>query len=532
MKKTCTITALAFVLASLFWAKSSLAASAVPTVSTTAGLLRGVSEGGVDRFMGVPFAIPPTGPQRWMPAAPPDAWHGIRDARIGHEGCVADLSADGPARDNEDCLYLNVWRPAGALENAHLPVVVFFHGGGNTSGETDIYDGARMARAAHAIVVMPAYRYGIMGFLALPDGPDGSLALGDQIAALKWAQANAARFGGDPAHVLLAGESAGAADVCDLLVSPGARGLFQASIMQSTFCRPRPTLETAQAMGRMVAHEVGCDDPGTALRCLRSKPVSALKTAWDRVWTTSEIALPDKSRVPRPLFPVTPVGSALLPRAPMAAIAAGDIAPGPVVIGYDEDELRGFFAGMYPMSSDRFAAIIARDYGPIRQDLDRLYPTAGREPLYVLAAIRSDQMIICPSYQFADAVSKIRPTAMYEFGDRRAPPFRSLALSLPRPPGFDGGASHTSELPYLFGYRARSRNLTPEQDILADRMAQVWVSLVHEPGRWPPYDARTHAVLWISLPGDHSIGPRTTRYAAHHCDFWAQHTDIPNRLFP
>ncbi len=129
---------------------------------------------------------------------------------------------------SEDCLYLNIWRPANRHDD--LPVIVFVHGGSNVSGYTadPVYDGAALAKAAHAVVVTVNYRLGIFGFLNLPQlksGVDpsedsGNFALLDIIKALKFVRHNIERFGGDPHRVTLMGQSAGAIDVYALLTSP------------------------------------------------------------------------------------------------------------------------------------------------------------------------------------------------------------------------------------------------------------------------------------------------------------------------
>jgi carboxylesterase type B len=157
--------------------------------------------------------------------------------------------------------------------------------------------------------------------------------------------------------------------------------------------------------------------------------------------------------------------------------------PVPVLVGYDRDELRSFLSREYPLAPARFNEIVERAYGAAADSVRSEYPlSAGTDPLYTLAAIRSDQMIACPSFLTADALAKHGPVSTFEFADRTAPPFRGLALRHPDPEGFEQGAGHTSELQYLFGYKAVAGQLTAGQVALADRMtkalAGIWPSAV------------------------------------------------------
>ena len=195
-------------------------------VETAGGALRG-EDGGVRRFLGIPYAAPPVGALRWRPPQPATPWAGLRDAtRFGHDAPQDSARPYRGADFAEDCLTLNVWSPAGA---ERLPVLVWLHGGGFTggSGSDPRCDGAALA-ARGAVVVTVNYRLGLLGFLAHPglaaeDGSSGNYGLLDQMAALGWVQRNIAAFGGDPARVTLVGVSAGgsaAALMLTALTSP------------------------------------------------------------------------------------------------------------------------------------------------------------------------------------------------------------------------------------------------------------------------------------------------------------------------
>ena len=220
---------------------------------TTAGKIEGVDDSahsGTWSWKGVPFAKPPVGALRWRAPVEPEAWSGIRPAAKFGNACLQLGRLFGPGENNtydatigttlgqpvgsEDCLYVNVWRPA--TTEAKLPVLLFVHGGSNISGYTadPLYDGAALAKAANAVVITTNYRLGLLGFLNVPQlrpggtaGDDsGNFALLDILAALRYIQANAAAFGGDAGNVTLSGESAGATNLLALMTSPMAKGLF------------------------------------------------------------------------------------------------------------------------------------------------------------------------------------------------------------------------------------------------------------------------------------------------------------------
>ena len=223
-------------------------AQKVTAVHTLSGDLVGTRAGDVRIFLGVPFAAPPVGDLRWKLPQPvrPSATPLAAD-RLG-ASCMQKLSRSKlPWTDafmvqneaSEDCLYLNVWAPA-KVSMPH-PVLVFLHGGGFVEGSGGIasYDGTELAKRG-LVVVTVNYRMGVFGYLASsalqkesPQHSAGNYAMGDQIAALQWVHDNIAALGGDPRRVTVAGQSAGAESVAELLASPAAKGLFQRAVMNS-----------------------------------------------------------------------------------------------------------------------------------------------------------------------------------------------------------------------------------------------------------------------------------------------------------
>ena len=179
--------------------------TASPTINTEAGPVTGVPlANGAWVFRGIPYAAPPIGPLRWRPPTPPAHWSAVRPLSEFGPACIQPKSlptsiyADDPVRMGEDCLYLNVWKPA---DVGAAPVMVWIHGGALNSGSSAsrLFDGEHLAQRG-VVVVSVNYRLGILGFLAHPqlseESPQhvsGNYGLLDQIAALKWVKANIKR---------------------------------------------------------------------------------------------------------------------------------------------------------------------------------------------------------------------------------------------------------------------------------------------------------------------------------------------------
>jgi para-nitrobenzyl esterase len=200
-------------------------------------------------WMGLPYAAPPTGPLRWRAPQPAGRWTGVREALSPGAPCVqyaSPLGGIGTAPANtpvghEDCLYANVYAPADATPTSRLPVMVWIHGGGNTIGAGDLYDGGNLAATRGVVVVTLNHRLGPFGWFrhaALREGSSdversGNFATLDLVRALEWVRDTIPAFGGDPERVTLFGESAGGTNTLTLLLAPQARGLFHRAVVQS-----------------------------------------------------------------------------------------------------------------------------------------------------------------------------------------------------------------------------------------------------------------------------------------------------------
>ena len=269
-----------------------------PRVTIDSGTLEGIPLGpGLDgaAFLGIPYASEPVGALRWKSPHLPPKWTGVRAAKAYGPACPQTPSGWLPEMlgiqkmtTNEACLYLNVWTP-NLTGTAKLPVLVWVHGGGNVEGSGEWPPlGATLAREG-IVVVSLNYRLGAFGFFAYPalsaesrQGVSGNYGHLDQVAALRWVRRNIARFGGDPAQVTIAGQSSGALDICNLMASPIAAGLFQRAILQSGVCVDSiyPTLHSTETNGALLVKDLGVPSGPHALAKLRAIPAQhILETA-------------------------------------------------------------------------------------------------------------------------------------------------------------------------------------------------------------------------------------------------------------
>ena len=494
---------------------SSASGSTDPIVRIDGGLVRGADAAGVNSFLGLPYAAPPTGNLRWRPPQPAAGWSGVRDATTFGPSCPQAPSPFAPpGQFSEDCLYLNVYTPAARSSFGGRPVLVWIHGGGLEQDGARDYDGTKLA-ADGVVVVTINYRLGALGFLAHPalasHGAAGNYGLMDQQAALRWVQRNIARFGGDPGNVTIAGQSAGGLSVLAQMVSPGARGLFQRAIVQSgTFALNQRPLAVAEAAGETFATAVGCADQSAA--CLRSAPVSDLVANFG-------VEIPGV------------VDGAVLTQPIGTALARGQFARVPVINGITHDEELLFVDGLkltvsqgtnIPLaapldgSETTYEADIAQALGvsPARAAaIAAVYPLSANptRPDEVFGLAVSDASFACPALQ-VDRQTAARgvPTYAYQFNDDAAPGFGL------------GQATHGAELPYLFDLPNSPVVLNAGQQALAASMRTDWASFA---GTGNP---SSRALPWPSFNGTRvlSLVPLqsqvTTDFAAaHHCSFWA-----------
>lgn len=318
------------------------------------GAVRGVAVGGgVTAFRGVPYGRA----RRFGGTEEVAGWAGVRDGAEVGAACPQAASRLEPVtgkggerlEQSEDCLTVNVWTPVAAGgAGARLPVLVWLHGGGFASGSGGeaFYDGGLLAERGRMVVVTVNYRLGALGYLHLgPDFGPANRGLLDQLAALRWVRDNAAAFGGDPARVTLAGQSAGALSALALLALPAARGLVARAVLQSAPAGAGPhPVEQALDNGRRFLELLG---PGTA---------QGAREAGARRLLDAQRALAGERAEPLSVTPPLQLVAAEGLPADLVAAAPRDI---PLLVGTARDEARAFFPAEPP---DVLAEVTARRF--------------------------------------------------------------------------------------------------------------------------------------------------------------------------
>lgn len=476
-----------------------------PVVETTAGRIRGRETDGIRVFRGVPYAAAPVGAARFRPPAPVAPWSGVRDAiepaasAPQSGGMAARLLGMEAGRYDEDCLTIDVFAPSGP---GRRPVMVWIHGGSFTVGAASqpVYDGSLLARRGDVVVVAIHYRLGALGWLALPalareeGGCFGNAGLLDQMAALRFVRENAAAFGGDPDNLTVFGESAGAMSIGAMLAAPAAKGAFDRAILQSGAGENAAPADAAVAVGErfMTSLGLGVDD----VAGLRAAPTDALLAAQADVLGVRGLA-----HRGLPFQPT--LDGRVLPAQPRTALAAGEGAPVPLLVGTNLDEWK-FFGLADPKSQTLDdAALLRRCARTIpgadaagRRHAERVIEAyrearAGRAaaaPRDLWFAIESDRYFRLPAIRLAES------------HERRGLPCWKYLFTWPSP-AFDGtvGSCHALEIPFVFGLDgdAMLRGLVgdgPAARALATHMQDAWLAFAREgrpaaPGlpEWRPY---------------------------------------------
>ena len=370
--------------------------------------MRGVisTDGRVANFLGIAYAAPPVGALRWRAPQPVAAWTGVRAADHYGKVCAQPSSGDGPGSISEDCLYINVQRPALGDTRQRLPVYVYIHGGGLTTGDGSYFNMAKIVRETGVIGVTFNYRLGVFGFLAHPgltaeQEQSGNYGFLDQQAALRWLRRNVAAFGGDPSRVTVGGESAGGWSVCAHLVSPGSRGLFAQAMIQSGACQTE-TRDQANAVGAGFAGNAGCSNanPAKAVACLRALPAATLVDDESNLGFTSVLVR----------------GTRALPEDPRSAIRSGDFSHVPVLIGGTLDEGRAFTSSDIGWTQSDYEDWVHTVFAANASAVLAEYPWPANAdqftPAYLTGAILTDAGIIGrqtrPSKQASAAAARRR----------------------------------------------------------------------------------------------------------------------------
>lgn len=450
-------------------------------VSTGLGWVRGLDEGGVVAFKGVPFAAAPQGALRFHPPVPATAWDGVRDCVEFGSAPPQLAPAPGapPAWRSEaglNCLTVNVWTPDPGA--AGLPVMVWIYGGLWKHGSSSMpqYDAGTLA-ASGVVVVTFNYRVGFEGFGHLPGVADNR-GLRDQIAALEWVRDNITAFGGDPANVTLFGHSAGAASTALLTAAPAAQGLFRRAIAQSIPSGIRTTAEAA-AVTAAIAGAAGVPATLDAFAALPPEAILAVQDA----------PLRDQDGFTA-FAPV--IDGDLVTGHPWTALQAGTGQDVDLICGFTHEEYRGQ-GPLPPPGVD--LAIVAEAVG-LESEAAAAYRQASpdADDATLFTVMLSDALIRMPTTWVAEAHARAGGrTWLYDLT------WRGPTL----------GAGHGIDIPLIFGnattrQAARFLGSPPPADFadLSTHIRAAWTSFATtgDPG-WPRFTAEHPTTrIWDTPP--------------------------------
>ncbi len=496
-------------------------------VETKSGFVQGMElASGVAAFLGVPYAAPPTGENRWKAPLEPTPWTDVQDATSFGFACPQIQSnfavggALAAALTREDCLTINVWSPATAA-SASLPVLFWIHGGGFNTGANSIvlYDGEALANTENLVVVSVNYRLGPLGFLSLPAlngessaNASGNYGLMDLVHALRWVEDNIAAFGGDPNAVTIFGESAGAQAVCMLIVSPDADGLIDRAVMQSGNC-PGDLRElnasgstfpdSAIDQGNRAAQALGCAGAADTLACLRNLSaqdiLNGLNPAATVVFSTGENYQPI-------------VDGDVLPSQPGDLVASGDASVSAIIIGSTRNEIalwRSAYASDVETVAEYQAALEVFDNdanaildGPSAM-LRAAYPVAqDSDALGMYERLLTDLIFTCEVRRSTRALSN-GGLMVFQYEFARVAPL--LAGT---------GALHGSDIPYVFGniplvgYNNDDRMLADDVTSYLASFARMGAPAASGAPAWPAYDTASENYLELNAPISAASGLR------------------------
>lgn len=460
------------------------------TVKTQYGEVRGFEDDGLNKWFGIPFAAPPVGELRFKRTHPCTPWEDVKETTKFSPApyqFMAAMNKKAPEPEqSEDCLYLNVWAPKNAEK---CPVFVWIYGGANASGMANdpAYDGTSFAKNG-VVYVTFNYRVGPLGFYNFSiydDSFDSNCGVADQIEALRWVKNNIAAFGGDPDNITIAGESAGASGVYDMLAAPSAKGLFKKAIAQSglasgAFQQPRTTKLNVD----LYLNQLGVKPK--EINKLRRMSPEELKPA--ALWLMAE-----NNRVYPGIFVPGPVQDDLLPVSPWEAMERGDAADIDVIFGTNHDEGTLFImTKMFPINWGEIETMLKNNGCEDKlPEFKRLY--AEKKERDSAAAVARDRAFWADYVRCADAQSKHAKVYAYRFD------FATTILK------FTGlGAMHSSEISHVlntFGPMTKTfSKLTSKKRIAAlrEKTHNAWLNFCktgdpngsHLPFAWETYDAK------------------------------------------
>lgn len=491
----------------------SVSTKTSPIVLVRNGQIRGTTNEGVTSFKGIPYAAAPIGILRWREPQPFPNWNGVRDAIKYGADCAQmgfPRGADSISKtSSEDCLFLNVWMPAGIAKNAKIPVMVWIHGGAFVfgSGSQPDYSGEQFAKQG-IILVTFNYRLGRLGFFAHPalskEHPEeakGNYAYMDQIAALKWVQNNIAAFGGNPKNVTIFGESAGGVSVHSLITIPTAKGLFQKAISESGGGRNgvltgRPLNQenadsyypvSAEKIGMQYAkkHGISGTDPA-ALDQLRALTVAQIVDGGQES---------DGQGGPA-IYSGPILDGKLVVETAQSTYETGKQAKVSLLIGSNSAEVPAGFINA--RNKEELFSL----FGTMKNEAATVFDTDGKTDFAkILSMVNTDKVWAEPARLAARSiVTKGNPAYIYMFS-YVSPSMQQMMRY---------GAAHASEISYVFdNVRGWNGAAIAEKDKeVAKMMNSYWANFAKtgDPNgnglpKWPLYNQKTNEILEFQADG-------------------------------
>lgn len=516
------------------------------TQHTTRSLSYGAVSGadGINRsyaWLGIPYAAAPIGELRWRAPRAPIPWHGVRQAVKSACPCT-QLGFEGP-KGSEDCLFLNVWTPALKAEDIkkgpRLPVMVWFHGGGNVMGDSALFDGGVLAAKGNVVVITANYRLGVFGWFShrslresggSPDDGSGNYGTLDQIAVLKWVRDNVGAFGGDTDNVTIFGQSAGGANVLALLTSPLAQGLFHRAIAQSPYVDSTPVAvaenladeaipgtarSSSEVFARLLVCEGRAKDRADAVGIMRTlgaeESAAYLRSKSYADFARAYLELPSDTDLILSAggIPQAVNDGVVLPRDGIwAALARGEFHQVPVILGLNRDEMRIMLAleGAAPF---------------VHRDMKTGATTVPDKEIFYAAADYATQLWkVSQIDRAATLISARNPgkVFVYQFGWNKlapAPMWDNILL----------GAAHGLDVAFVLGHLQlgpeylhipliRPESLDSYRE-LSDQMMSYWAqfAVAGNPGRgkkqeqpeWAAWDAENGLTLLLNASDEGGI---------------------------
>jgi len=464
-----------------------------PAAKVESGMLTGIHFGADPNsaaFLGVPYAAPPVGALRWKPPIPVQSWRETREATQFGSPCP-QLPAPWFhfIEGHEDCLYLNIWT-TDVRSTANRPVLVYFHGGGNTEGYGQMTP-LGPPLSAHGLVVVSAnYRLGPFGFLAHPALTaesehhfSGNYGLLDQLQALAWVKANIRQFGGDPDRVTVMGQSSGAVDICLLMASPLSQGLFHRAILESGECQDtlnediRTPIKynfidsTGEHSGEQLARDLGISSGPDLLQKLRDIPANEILKIWKSDPGLHFDAIVD---------------GRVVPRQPAQIFAEGKQMHIPILVGSNADEATVF--GHNDLRTvDDYKKHLYQETGQYSNKEFQAYSVNSDADVPIRSVELESDEFACGAYSIAQAMTRAEVKS-YLYYFTYVDPGKRAPL----------GAHHGEELFFLSDSFPTDWEHADKDQELEKLMRGYWVEFAKtgDPNfgsapHWTPYDGKS-----------------------------------------